>query len=61
MARLLIVAEASGNDAVLYEERVVRPLLESSHASAQLVERIAWAVDDAEQLERADRRGEPAP
>jgi hypothetical protein len=64
MARLLIVAEAPGNAPVLYQERVAAPLLESSHASAQLIQRIAWAVEDAEQLESADAQttvlGEPS-
>ena len=38
----------------LYEERVGAVVLESAHASAQLLERIAWAVADAEAAEQPD-------
>jgi hypothetical protein len=36
------------------EERLVSTHLESDHASAQLVERVGWAIVDADELERAD-------
>jgi hypothetical protein len=54
MARIIVTAD-SPTDALgarLYEERVNALLLESAHASAQLLERLAWAVADAEEAER---------
>ena len=50
MARIIVVAD-SGTEPVgrtLYEERVALPVLESAHASAQLLERISWAIADAD-------------
>jgi hypothetical protein len=35
------------------QERLVSAHLESDHASAQLVERLGWAIVDADELERA--------
>ena len=50
MARIIVVADSSTERVgeALYEERVGLCLLESAHASAQLVERIAWALADEE-------------
>ena len=50
MARIIVVADSPAGP-TLFEERVVVPLLQSPHASAQLLERIAWAVADAEAAE----------
>jgi hypothetical protein len=38
--------------AVLLEERVNATHLETDHSCAQLIERLGWAVLDAEDLER---------
>ena len=43
---------------VLLDEQVHTVHLSSGHAAAQLVERIAWAITDAEQAE--DRNAAPA-
>ncbi len=53
MARIIVVADSPTEPVgpKLYEERVGALLLESAHASAQLLERIAWAVADAEEAE----------
>lgn len=58
MARIIVVADSPSElvGPTLYEERVGAPLLESAHASAQLLERIAWAVADAEQTESESAR-----
>ncbi len=52
--------ELTGQTAVLLEEHVHSVHLSTAHAAAQLVERLAWAVGDAEHAEhallRADRR-----
>jgi hypothetical protein len=63
MARIVVLAD-SPNDPqgeMLYQERVCAPLLQSAHAGAQLLERLAWAVGDAEAAERTltDSAGEP--
>jgi len=54
MAQILIVADPPGEDAgtVVYRERVASTDLESNHFSGQLVERVGWAVRDADRLER---------
>jgi hypothetical protein len=36
---------------VVYSERVALTDLESAHFSGQLVERVGWAVQDADQME----------
>jgi hypothetical protein len=43
--------------AVLYQERVTPTDFESEHASAQLIERLSWAVADATaKVDTAPRR-----
>lgn len=53
MPEILIVADSHGEAAstVVYRERVVSTDLESNHFSGQLVERVGWAVRDADLLE----------
>ncbi|HEX4670262.1 MAG TPA: hypothetical protein VH275_09865 [Solirubrobacterales bacterium] len=43
-------AEEAGST-VVYRERVLSSDLESDHFSGQLVERVGWAVSDANELE----------
>lgn len=62
MARIIVVAEPaeSFGSQVVFQERVVPVHLESEHSSAQLIERLGWAIVDADELERAgslDRDG----
>jgi hypothetical protein len=55
MPRILIVADGGREleDApVLFDEAVNRMLLEDHHASHQILERMTWALGDAETLER---------
>jgi hypothetical protein len=63
MAQILIVADPPGEAAstVVYRERIATTDLESNHFSGQLVERVGWAVRDADQLEHEDRLLLPAP
>ncbi len=63
MARIIVVADSLGEPVgpTIYEERVGALLLQSAHASAQLLERIAWAVADAEEAEKAGASGPSAP
>ena len=46
---------------VAYRERIASTDLESKHFAGQLVERVGWAVRDADQLEHRDDRLGPAP
>ena len=58
MAQILIVADSPGEaqpGTVVYRERVVGSDLESNHFSGQLVERVGWAVRDADLLEHENR------
>jgi hypothetical protein len=53
MARILLVTDA-GEDAgeVVYSERVGPVHLQGEHAGRLLVERLAWALEDARAVER---------
>lgn len=54
MPQILVVTDPPGESEseVVYRERVASSDLESAHFSGQLVERVGWAVQDANQLER---------
>jgi hypothetical protein len=51
MPHILVTAD-KGEDAVMLRERVNVADFESEHFAAQLVERLGWAVGDADQAER---------
>jgi hypothetical protein len=55
MARIIVTTDqAERRDTpVLLEERIYPVHLASDHAAAQLIERLAWAIGDAESTERA--------
>jgi hypothetical protein len=57
MAQILIVADSPGDEAstVVYRERIASSDLESNHYSGQLVERVGWAVRDADRFEHENR------
>jgi hypothetical protein len=61
MAKILVTAtpddSAQGAPAVLLEESVSSVHLSTSHAAMQLIERLDWAVRDAEEFERLHRIG----
>jgi hypothetical protein len=63
MPQILVVADSpEAADTVVYRERIVSADLESDHFSGQLVERVGWAVVDANELEhRAERVGPQQP
>jgi hypothetical protein len=54
MAYITVTADQpnGGRDAVTLTERVVPRDLESDHFSAQLIERLGWALVDAEDINR---------
>jgi hypothetical protein len=62
MPQILVVTdsltEAAGD--VVYRERISSTDLESAHFSDQLVERVGWAVRDANELERKIVRPSPS-
>lgn len=52
MPQILVIADsAQSSGEVVYRERVARSSLESEHFAGQLMERVGWAVDDADELE----------
>jgi hypothetical protein len=56
MPRIIVTTDAVSSEptdgrAVLLEEHVHSVHLSSGHAAAQLVQRLAWAVSDAEHAE----------
>jgi hypothetical protein len=60
MPQIIVVADqgaAFGEGAVTHRERVNVADFESRHFATQLVERLGWAVGDADEVER--RPGEP--
>ena len=63
MARIMVTADPKadrsssrqGDGSVLLDERVSSIHLADGHAAEQLIERLAWAVTDAEESERSQR------
>jgi hypothetical protein len=58
MPRITVTAQqaeqrAENTARVLLDEYVVPAHLSTDHAAAQLIERLAWAISDAEELEHA--------
>ena len=54
MPRIIVMSEptAERESAITLDERVASANLRSEHHSAQLIERVGWAVDDADDAER---------
>jgi hypothetical protein len=60
MAQILVVASPREEDGtVVYRERIIPSDLESDHFTGQLVERVGWAVVDAEELEQKSEPRSP--
>ncbi len=60
MPQILVVTDLQEDDTdstVVYRERISLSDLESDHFSGQLVERVGWAVLDADELEHKDGQG----
>jgi hypothetical protein len=57
MPEILVVTDLQDetDGTVVYRERVSLDDLESDHYSGQLVERVGWAVLDADELEHQDQ------
>lgn len=58
MPRVMVIANQTSRfiGPVLLDERVESLHLSDDHSTAQLMERLGWAVADAEDAERAQRR-----
>jgi hypothetical protein len=60
MPRIIVMSESAAEPitqpegVVTLDERVTSADLRSGHQSAQLIERVGWAVHDADDAERAD-------
>jgi hypothetical protein len=52
------VMAGESRDSIMLSERVTVDDFESEHFRTQLVERLAWAVGDADAVEQAVRRGD---
>ncbi len=59
MARIIVTPDESSTDATsaLLDERVYSVHLNSDHGARQLLERLSWAIADAESPGRERRRG----
>ncbi len=57
MARIIVTADPIADHAapVLMNESVYSIHLDSDHNAAQLIERLGWAISDAENTERAEQ------
>lgn len=57
MPRIIVLAECgySPGSRVVLEERVAIAHFESDHSSGQILERLGWAIVDADELEQASR------
>jgi hypothetical protein len=53
MPRLVVTADQreQREGVVIFDERVLGMHLRDGHAAAQLIERLGWAINDAEELE----------
>ncbi len=63
MPRILVTTDGSDEreKAVVLQERVIPSDLDSDHFSAQLVERVGWALADADEIEHRSPAPEPRP
>jgi hypothetical protein len=62
MPRVIVTAETGGGlrEAIVYDERVLPSNLDNDHSSAQLIERVGWALIDAQEAEQGREPAEPA-
>jgi len=57
MARIIVTTDPTTQDAapVLLDERVYSIHLENDQDAAQLIERVGWAITDAETMQRTQQ------
>ena len=62
MPKIIVISESKGREGTItLEEHVVAAHLEDDHSAAQLVERVGWAILDAEDAERASLQSRLSP
>ena len=61
MARIIVTTDATTQDAapILLDESVYSIHLDNDHNAAQLIERLGWAITDAEKIQRSQRALQP--
>jgi hypothetical protein len=61
MPRIIVMSEqgTEGEGAITLDERVTSADLHSGHHSAQLIERVGWAVHDADDADGSQAAGGP--
>jgi hypothetical protein len=62
MPQILVVTDLqgdAGSSDIVYRERISLSDFESDHFSGQLVERVGWAVLDADEIEHGGARSLP--
>jgi hypothetical protein len=61
MARIIVTTERNGSlpPPALLDERVCSDHLSDDHSAAQLIERLGWAISDAEEAEQAQESLSP--
>jgi hypothetical protein len=57
MPQIIVTADNPADPTVLLRERVSVSDFESRHFSDHLVERLGWAVEDADEVEQSVSRG----
>jgi hypothetical protein len=57
MARIIVTTDPTTGDAapVLLDESVYSIHLDNDHDAAQLIERVGWAITDAETMQRTEK------
>jgi len=57
MARIIVTTDSTNEHPapVLLEESVYSLHLDDAHTAAQLIERLGWAISDAESTQRAEQ------
>ena len=62
MTEIIVVADSDRQTEanVVWRERVQATELDSDHFAAQLVERLGWALSDADEIEHRPSGGGPA-
>jgi hypothetical protein len=61
MPQIIVMADGTAEERdrmVMFRERVSPSDFESRHFATQLVERLGWAVGDAQQVEQDDGNGQ---
>ena len=55
MARIIVMPDAADGDPapILFDEQVSAIHVDNKHSAHQLIERLAWAIHDAEEIEHA--------